>query len=67
VAIAPHLGELQSVSASLPHPRGMITVSYQRTGDHLAADVELPEGLTGSFAWGGKNVPLHSGRQHLEL
>jgi alpha-L-rhamnosidase len=67
VLIAPHLGELSRLSASLPHSRGMITVSYERTGDHLAADVELPAGLTGSFTWSGKNMPLHAGRQHLEL
>ena len=67
VTIAPHLGELQRLSASLPHPRGIITVSYQRTGDHLSADIELPPGLAGSFTWSGKNVPLHSGRQHLDL
>ena len=67
VAIAPHLGELQRLSASLPHPRGTITVSYRRSGDRLAADIELPAGLSGSFSWMGKNVALHAGRQHLEL
>jgi len=67
VSITPRLGELQHLSASLPHPRGALTVSYQRAGNHLSADIELPVGLTGSFTWSGKSVPLHSGRQHLEF
>lgn len=67
VAIAPHLGELQRLSASLPHPRGMIRVSYRRTGDHLSAEITLPPGLAGSFRWKGKNLLLHPGQQHLDL
>ena len=65
VTIQPHLGSLKQLSATMPHPRGDITVAYQRDGDHLKADVTLPAGLTGAFLWKGKSTMLHSGAQHL--
>jgi len=33
----------------------------------LAADVTLPEKLSGWFSWNGKNVALHPGAQHLDV
>ena len=67
VTFQPHLGALKQMNATLPHPRGDITVAYQREGVHLKADVTLPAGLSGSFVWQGKSTPLHAGRQHLSL
>ena len=67
VLIEPHLGPLQKLTASLPHPLGDIAVSYQRKGEGLIADVTLPEKLSGSFLWEGKKVALHEGKQHLEF
>ena len=67
VIIAPHLGPLKTLHATLPHPQGEITVSYQRKGEQLTADVTLPENLSGSFIWRGKTVALHGGKQHLEF
>ena len=67
VTIEPHLGPLQKLTASLPHPLGDITVSYERKGEGLIADVTLPEKLSGSFVWNGKKVALHGGKQHLEF
>jgi alpha-L-rhamnosidase len=67
VAIAPHLDHLKRVEARLPHPLGDISVSYKLQGSRLAADITLPEGLTGRLSWKGKTVPLRSGRQHLAL
>ncbi len=65
VEIHPHLGALHELKATLPHPQGEIRVEYQRHGNGLAADVALPEKLTGWFEWGGKRVALHGGQQHL--
>jgi len=67
VRIEPHLGPLTRLTASLPLPQGDITVSYQRNGDNLIADVTLPENLKGSFLWRGKEAALVGGRQHLEF
>ncbi|HUI42958.1 MAG TPA: alpha-L-rhamnosidase C-terminal domain-containing protein [Terriglobia bacterium] len=65
VAIEPHLGPLERLSVSMPHPRGTIALKYERHGDRLAADVTLPPGLSGWFMWKGRRQPLHSGQQHL--
>jgi hypothetical protein len=66
VAIQPHLGPLKQLRATLPHPAGNIIVSYQRKGQGLAADITLPEKLSGWFDWNGKKVALHPGQQHIE-
>ncbi len=66
VAIQPHLGPLEQLKATLPHPAGDIVVSYQRKGQGLAADVTLPGKLSGWFYWNGKKTALHPGQQHLE-
>jgi alpha-L-rhamnosidase len=65
VRIAPHLGALKQLKATLPHPEGNISVEYTRDGDRLTADVELPGRLSGSFVWKGETKPLHPGRQRL--
>jgi hypothetical protein len=65
VAISPHLGPLRRLKATLPHPQGDIIVSYERRGEGLVADVTLPKGLSGSFTWKAKKVPLRAGQQHL--
>ncbi|MBZ5563293.1 MAG: glycoside hydrolase family 78 protein [Acidobacteriia bacterium] len=67
VVIEPHLGPLRTLTATLPHPQGEITVSYRRAGDHLVADVTLPGKLRGRFAWQGRKVELRAGYQHLEF
>lgn len=65
VRIEPHLGALQHLQAILPHPSGEIKVAYVRRGGGLIADITLPQHLTGSFVWNGKERPLHVGLQHL--
>jgi alpha-L-rhamnosidase len=67
VQIEPHLGELTHLKATLPHPLGEITVTYERKGDRLVADVALPANLSGWFVWRGKRSALHSGKQHVEF
>lgn len=67
VAIEPHLGELRSLRASVPHRLGPITVSYDRQRERLRAEIDLPTGLTGAFQWRGHRVMLHSGRQEVNL
>jgi alpha-L-rhamnosidase len=66
VRIAPHLGKLESLSASYPHPDGMIEVKYQRKGDALDATVKLPEGVTGEYVFNGRKQALHAGTNHLQ-
>jgi hypothetical protein len=68
VRIEPALGELQQATGILPHPDGDIKVSLQRKGTNgISADITLPGKLTGIFVWKGKQVPLKSGEQKIQL
>ncbi len=67
VTIAPHLGDLHRLSASVPHPKGLIRVAYQRQGDQWLADISLPPGLSGWLVWKERRIPLHPGKQRLQL
>ncbi len=61
VRIAPHLGSLPSLTATFPHPNGEIRVEYRRTSSGLRASITLPAGLSGSFVYSGRSLPLHHG------
>ncbi len=61
VRIAPHLGALDHLSATFPHPQGDIKVEYRREGPELDATITLPSSLTGSFLYKGKTQPLVPG------
>ncbi len=67
VRIEPHLGHLKEVTARMPHPRGEIAVALRREGAGVAADISLPEGVTGTFVWAGRSVELRGGAQALHL
>lgn len=55
----PALGELKYIKGQMPHPAGIITFDLKSTGaSELQGDVTLPEGLTGTFVWNGKTLPL---------
>ena len=52
----------------MPHPLGEIAVRLERDGEAgLRGEVTLPEGLTGTFEWNGKAVPLEGGTQTVAL
>ena len=65
VRIAPHLGPLRSLTASFPHPDGMIDVDYHRQGKALDAAITLPAHLSGDFVYAGKTWPLRPGANHI--
>lgn len=67
IRIAPHLGNLQSLEASMPTPRGAIATKYSVADGKLTADLTLPSGVSGEFVWNGRTVALHAGAQHLTL
>jgi hypothetical protein len=66
VRVAPHLGSLETVTASFPHPKGAITVEYHRKGTGLDATVSLPAGISGSFVFNGKISPLKAGSNQIQ-
>lgn len=65
VRIAPHLGSLPSLTATYPHPDGMIRVEYHVQGKGLEADITLPAVLHGTFVFGGRTWPLQPGKNHI--
>lgn len=68
VRIAPHLGDLPSLTASYPHPQGGIKVEYQtRGGSTLHATITLPGTLTGSFEFKGTTRPLKPGVNQIDV
>jgi hypothetical protein len=68
VRIAPALGELESASATIPHPLGEIRVTFLRKGrSGINADISLPNGVTGEFVWNGETVKLKHGNQLITL
>jgi hypothetical protein len=67
VAIAPHLGNLQHVAASMPTPHGPVEVSYEKLNGTWTAHITLPENLSGNLNWHDRMLPLHGGVQTLKL
>lgn len=61
VLIRPYMGKLDRVSGAIPHPKGEIAVTLDRTGGTLHAKVALPEGVSGEFVWQGRKQTLRPG------
>ena len=66
VVIRPFLGGIREIGGTIPHPAGEISVSY-KAGRRLRAEINLPEGVSGTFVWQGKETPLHAGQNQLTL
>lgn len=68
VRIAPALGPLDAVEATVPHPEGAIRVQLERAGaEGLHGQVTLPEGLAGTFEWQGQTIALDGGTQPIDI
>ncbi len=67
VRIAPNLGTLPSVSAAMPHPRGLIHVELKQTRGRRTAEIELPPGVSGELDWGGARRVLQPGNNRVEI
>jgi hypothetical protein len=52
------LGEL---TPEVPHPKGMIQLHFELSGQALRGTVTLPPGLEGAFVWQGKEQELRAG------
>lgn len=67
VRIEPHLDGLHQLDASMPHPNGVIEVSYRLEGNRWTATATLPTGVDGEIVWKNKAWPVHSGPQTVRL
>jgi hypothetical protein len=63
VRIQPQLGELQSASGTMIHPRGMIRVSVTADPDKFSGEIELPAGVSGELVVNDRTIALKSGKQ----
>jgi hypothetical protein len=61
VKIEPHLGSMEKISGTMPHPEGTISVAYDLSGGKLEAEIMLPSGIHGTFVWEGKVYELKGG------
>lgn len=62
VKITPHMGNLKSLKADMPHPKGRISVEYQKVKDKWKTVVILPVGMKGTFTSGQFNYNLVEGK-----
>jgi alpha-L-rhamnosidase len=67
VTIAPHLGLLKHVSATVPSPKGNVEAEYTAENSRVHAVINLPIGVSGELHWKGKLLKLHEGRQEMQL
>lgn len=67
IRIEPSLAKLDWVEASMPHPAGMIRTSFHRSGQSVAAKIELPPGTSGVLVWKGAQYEMHAGVQQFNL
>jgi alpha-L-rhamnosidase len=65
VVIRPQLGELTEATGEMIHPRGTIRVQLRKRDSRLTADIDLPDGLTGTFHDGQIHRHLTSGGQSI--
>ena len=67
IRIAPHLGPLQTASATMPTPQGLVEVHYTKQATGWTAVITLPASTPGELSWHDKLIPLHPGEQTIEL
>jgi hypothetical protein len=67
VLVEPALGGLERASGKIPHPRGMIEVSWTRNGNRLKGDIILPEGSQGLAKRNNRSIKLKPGRNTVTL
>lgn len=68
VRIEPALGDLEFAEGTMPHEKGLIEVRLEPgSADSVRARISLPDGLTGTFVWNGRERALRGGLQEFTL
>ncbi len=62
VRIAPQPGPLKFIRATMPSPKGDISVDLTFADGNASGTITLPPGLTGVFVWKGVETPLKEGK-----
>ncbi len=63
VAIEPNLGDLKTLEAVMPHPKGKITVNLKKRGEKVKGEITLPKGTSGTFRFNDQEMTLTEGKQ----
>ncbi|WP_321290502.1 alpha-L-rhamnosidase C-terminal domain-containing protein [uncultured Sunxiuqinia sp.] len=68
VSIKPAFGDLKTVHAKMPHPKGKIEMKLTVKGESgIIGFVSLPENTTGTFEWFGKHIQISPGKNIIDL
>ena len=68
VRVEPQFGPLKWARGRVAHPHGVIDADLHRNGDEkLAGEIQLPDGVTGTLVYRGKELKLKPGRQSVTL
>ncbi len=67
IRITPHPQHYESLSGSIPHPKGEIAVTYQKTGYTWSFTISLPADVEGVLVWQGVETTLYGGQNVVEL
>ena len=67
VIVEPHLGGLKQLHAALATEKGLVEVQFAQSAKGGAAEITLPQSLSGELVWKGRKIPLHSGAQKVNL
>jgi hypothetical protein len=68
VRIEPFLGPLAWVKGRMPHANGIIRVSFKRAGNEgIEGEIVLPQGLSGTFFWRARQMPLVPGQNTIRI
>jgi hypothetical protein len=67
VLVAPHPGALTSIDARMAHPAGDIVAHYAKSGGAWRFEVDLPPGVSGTFAWDGQTRALAPGPNRIDI
>jgi alpha-L-rhamnosidase len=62
IKIEPHLGKMKMAKGEIPHPNGVIQVSYSFQKKKWNIEINLPTNTKGKFIWQGKTNALASGK-----
>ena len=66
IKVAPSMGDLTSIVASMPHKKGRISVDLKRKGDKLRGVVTLPPGTSGVWEYAGERIELATGENRIK-
>ena len=67
IRITPHLGNITSISGSMPHPNGKVDVAYALKNNQWDIQINMPEQTNGTFVWIGKSYQLKSGKNQFSF